>query len=39
MRKRDAGEPDDEVSETAAGELPAVPGSSDERVDQADREP
>ena len=39
MRKRDAGDPDDEVSETAAGELPAVPGSSEDRVDQADREP
>jgi hypothetical protein len=39
MRKRDAGEPEDDVSETAAGELPAVPGSSEDRVDQADREP
>ena len=39
MRKRDAGEPDDDVSETAAEELPGAPGSSEDHVDQADREP
>ncbi len=39
MRKGNAGEPDDEVSEAAAGEPTGVPGSGEERVDQADREP
>ena len=39
MRKGNAGEPDDEVSEAAAGEPTGVPGSNEERVDHADREP